>query len=73
MNLKATLHLASGAKIETLVADDVGSADEFLDVLEEELTGDRRPGWRIVGDALFFSQALSAIQVEEYSDVPSQI
>ena len=64
MNLKVTIHLANGSAIETLAKDEI-DVGTYLDYLEEELTGDARPGWRQVENVLLFSQALSAIEVEE--------
>lgn len=66
MNLKVRLHLASGQTVETEALDaDVSSEDEYLEDLEDNLKGDARPGWRQIENVLVFSQALSAIEVEE--------
>ena len=62
--LKATIHLASGGTVETLIE---GEDDETaLADVEEELTGDAKPGWRQLGNVVFFSQAISAVQVEDF-------
>ena len=64
MNVKVTIHLANGSVIETIAKGEI-DVGNYLDYLEEALTGDARPGWRQVENVLLFSQALSAIEVEE--------
>jgi hypothetical protein len=64
MNIRATLHLASGSKIVTHEDDEaVQDADEWLETVQEEM---KRPAWHVIGNVLFFSQAISAIEAENY-------
>ncbi len=66
MNLKATLYLANGASVPVLLGEDFAEDEaDAVDAIRNLLTGDERPGWRRLDNVVFFSQAISAVQVEE--------
>lgn len=58
-----TISLASGVQHKVQVTSDLEHAEILADV-EEELASEKRPGWRVLGSCIVFSQAVSAVQVE---------
>lgn len=62
---KLSVYLAGGQTINTEieVSDDLDD-DEILTDLEADLTGNARPGWRCLGSAIVFSQAVSAVDLD---------
>jgi len=47
--------------------EELDDDEEVVAELLKNLTGDGRPGWRTIGDAIVFSQAVSAVSVEDIS------
>jgi hypothetical protein len=64
VRIKVTIHLASGATLHQMVpAPDVEDAEDWLDDFRAEVSGP--PHWKRIGDAVLYTQTISAIEAEE--------